>query len=832
MSRRARGVWTWITLIAVLSTGCQPTQPFFYMEDGDLSHYIDVATKIEYPDVNEPRLAEVEGALPPLTVANADNYSTWDLTLEEVTRLTLVNSDVMRVLGGRVVSNAPDTLTRNIVSTFGVTTTYDPALLESAYGANTGVPQSGTGVEAALAEFDAQLSSSVVFQKNDRPQNVDRGANVFFPQILSQDLGTFQAGINKTTPDGTQLFMRNNTIYDNNNNPTRALPSDWVTNIEAGFVHPLLQGRGTQYNRIAGPFSFNQYAAGFVNPIDGVMIQRIRMDQALADFEGGVINLIRDVETAYWELYFAYRTLDARKTGRDAALATWRKVYALYLANAIGGEAAAEAQSKAQFFTFRAQVETAFSELLRAENRLRYIMGLSPSDGRLIRPADEPAKARVEFDWNGVLNEGLVRRVEIRKKKWDIKQRELELIAARNHLLPRLDFAGQYRWLGRGDRLLDTTASGLSEIQPGSNAFESLTGGDFQEWELGLQFSMPIGNRVPQLIVRHHQLLMARERALLRDVELEISHQVADALRDIERDFQVSQTLLNSVIASQQEVAAVEEEYEIDRVTLDLLLDAQRRLSDAEVSFYRSLIDYNLSIMRLHERKGSLLEYNSVWLQEGPWPGKAYFDALRLARRRDASVKIDYGFTRPNVVSRGPVAQGSPQGMPAEGEVILEGPAMPQSPTEELPPAPPENGGQEEPDRILPEPEGEVRKRATPPMLSEIFGGSAEPIAKVPAAMDAASSLPRPATRDGDQDSRGAADEAADAKITKDAKVDLVEFQSSEALREPKTFNPLRTALPASPEPATGRNGQIDAGQETSSPKPIDIGWREAGDEG
>ncbi|MCG8450596.1 MAG: hypothetical protein MI725_13590, partial [Pirellulales bacterium] len=74
-------------------------------------------------------------------------------------------------------------------------------------------------------------------------------------------------------------------------------------------------------------------------------------------------------------------------------------------------------------------------------------------------------------------------------------------------------------------------------------------------------------------------------------------------------------------------------------------------------AFYRSLVDYNRAIMRLHFRKGSLLEYNGVYLAEGPWPGKAQFDALRRARERDAGTYVDYGFTRPNVISRGPHAQ-------------------------------------------------------------------------------------------------------------------------------------------------------------------------------
>jgi hypothetical protein len=102
--------------------------------------------------------------------------------------------------------------------------------------------------------------------------------------------------------------------------------------------------------------------------------------------------------------------------------------------------------------------------------------------------------------------------------------------------------------------------------------------------------------------------------------------------------------------------------------------------------------------MRLHYANGSLLEYNGVYLAEGPWPGKAYFDALRRARQRDASTFIDYGFTRPSVISRGPIPQvtGTPNGaqrpapMPTEAihpvpPVENQGPAAGATPPEPIP---------------------------------------------------------------------------------------------------------------------------------------------------
>ena len=229
--------------------------------------------------------------------------------------------------------------------------------------------------------------------------------------------------------------------------------------------------------------SFDQYAAGLGNPIDGVMIARIRTDQSLADFEGGVRNIMRDLEDAYWELYFAYRDLEARKMGRDSALETWKKTAALYRTGSRGGSADREAQARSQYFLFRAQVEQALTDVFKNENRLRYIMGLSMSDGKLIRPADEPTTARVAFDWCGIHCEALTRRVEIRREKWEIKRRELELIAARNFLLPRIDAVGRYRWLGLGDELINQNHNEFFEQD--SSAFGVLTSGEFQNWQLG-----------------------------------------------------------------------------------------------------------------------------------------------------------------------------------------------------------------------------------------------------------------------------------------------------------------------------------------------------------
>ena len=659
VKRLAKQLWVAITSLTLVASGCAPRQPFYFFEDGDLSHYVGAIQKLEFPDSDQPPLDEAAGASEPLTLSNPSFDNIWELSLEEAIRTCLENGKVLRNLGGRFASfGGPRPQTGEpavslLTAPSQTPSIYDPAIVET---------DPFRGVESALALFDAQLSSSLTWERQNRPQNIGGpiGTAVFQQQFLG-DTGNWTTGIQKRTATGATWGFANSTLYDNNNSPIRqdGVPSTWTTNYDFTFSQPLLQGAGVTYNRIAGPDFFDNLY-GRPN-FRGVLLARINADISLAEFEAGVRNLVSDTEQSYWELYFAYRNLEARKAGRDSSLEAWRKVHALYVEQSRGGEADKEAQAREQYFFFRSEVEQALTDVYRAENRLRFMMGISASDGRLIRPSDEPTTARIAFDWQQSLVEALSRSAELRKQKWLIKQRELELTAAKNLILPRLDMVGRWRFLGMGQELINQNyqpynANGNDPLN-GTDAYSTLFSGQFQEWQAGAQFLMPLGFRRELATVRHHQLQLARERARLQDEELEASHALVDAVRNVDTNFALAQTNFNRRVAAERQVEAVQAAYDANTVTLDQLLDAQRRRAEAESSYYRSVVDYNRSISQLHYRKGSLLEYNGVFLAEGPWPGKAYFDAHRRARQRDASLYLDYRHSRPGVFSRGAISQ-------------------------------------------------------------------------------------------------------------------------------------------------------------------------------
>jgi outer membrane protein TolC len=709
-----------LAVLMVLAPGCAPKQPFYFHEDGDLSHYKDVATDIEYPDVESCTLDEVAGAAPPATLRNIEEREPWPLPLEEAVQTALANSKVVRQLRAGYTSPLIPQADGLLRSPDAIATVYDPAIVES--------DPRLQGVEAALSEFDAQLTGALSWQKNETPQNF--ATDDVFAQVRAQDLGSFQAELAKQSVTGSRFAVRHQTVYDWNNSPIRAVPSDWSTNFELEARQPFLRGAGMQFNRIAGPIG-NTFGSA-IRPFSGVVIARINNDITLADFEAQVLNQVSDVEITYRELYFAYRDLDAKREGRDSALQEWRRVKTLAEVGDSRGRRFNEARARQQYFLFRSQVEDALCTLFEIEARLRYLMGIAASDCRIIRPVEEPSTARVEFDWCAVQGEALARVVHLRRQKWQIKRAEMELIAARNYLLPQLDGVARYRFLGLGDDLIDPNGHGIPPAE-GSDAFSTLTDGDFQEWELGLQMSVPIGFRRELSAVRHYQLRLARERARLQDQELEVSHTLSDAIRNLHCHYALMETNFNLWLAAEDQLNTAQtlvevgagpgEDNPID--PFDQLLQAQRNLAEAKTAYFRSLVDYNKSITEVHFRKGSLLEYNNVFLAEGPWPGKAYFDACERGRERDAGLFVDYGFTRPRVMSRGPYEQFQ-HGAPgwSEGGAAVEGVPTPAAdPADESnPPFP----GSAVPGPVDDEPPGDLPRRAAPEVPSVIPEDDAE----------------------------------------------------------------------------------------------------------
>jgi hypothetical protein len=242
-------------------------------------------------------------------------------------------------------------------------------------------------------------------------------------------------------------------------------------------------------------------------------------------------------------------------------------------------------------------------------------MGLPINDGKLIRPCDKPPEAKMSFDWCEIAEEALARRPELRRQQSMVERANMELVANRNFLLPRLDLTGRYRWRGFGHDLIAPADPANSF----DNAYANLTSGQFQEWELGFMYSMTVGFRREHAAVRNSQMRVARERAILEEQQRQTIHDLADAYADAQRAYLHMQTAYNRLNAAEDQFRRANDAFfELGgKVSLELVLDARIRLADAETGYHRARIEYAVALKNVHFEKGSLLEHNGAFLADG-----------------------------------------------------------------------------------------------------------------------------------------------------------------------------------------------------------------------
>ena len=602
-SRLARGTRVLMIVALLLNSGCVTRYPWKKTVGNDTTELERVLTRKEQP---EAEIYPASFSSAPVTVRKEfmlENLQYRDVSLSETVTIAMQNSNVLRELGGVLLKN--------------------PESVASQY--NPGVWQTDPrfSPEAALSAFDAQLAATSYFNKKDQTFN-----NPFFSggtNNLKQQLDDYTVELSKRTATGSRLALRGVGNYDANNAPSNTFPSVWNTYVEGEIRQPLLQGGGIEFNRIAGPGA----TPGVYN---GVLIARTNNEISQIDFEISVRDYVSNVENAYWDLYFAYRDLDARIRAMNRALEAWNRVKAK-ADNELESDARVALASE-QYYRFKDEVLEALtgrvvqgtqnrngstggtlrgsSGVQVAERRLRFLIGLPINDDALLGPLEEPLQAEVLFHWDTSIQEALTRRPELRLQQLQIKKRQMELMAANNFITPRLDTVGSYRFRGFGDELL---------AYDKSSSISTLAAGDHQEWYLGLEYNVPLGYRKGHLAITNAELLLSRERVIQREQEREVVLDLSNAVADAVRAYESCQNALNRLDASSRVLTSYEtqERNDLD-VNIDRLLDAQRRVVEAEIRYFRARVEYAVALKNVHLEKGSLMAYCDLEIFDGESP--------------------------------------------------------------------------------------------------------------------------------------------------------------------------------------------------------------------
>src|SRR3989304_1699958 len=373
-------------------------------------------------------------------------------------------------------------------------------------------------VTVAKAVFDPAAFAEIFFS-NSQPQN---RAGLALNAVNENEDIDGAAGPRQFLPTGANYEVRYGTNRnDTNTSFLQVLNPAYTNDLTLTLTQPLLKNFGVDVNRTAIKIAQND------REISG---DRLRQR---------VMDVITQVQTAYWELVFALE--DLKVAQRSLGLA--KELSQLNRARVRAGVAAPVeiTQAEADVAAREAGVTVAEKQLRDAEDRLKVVLNI-PAQGEwggAILPADPARFDPVRLDLPGAIADGLQKRPDYRAAKVDLASRELNIRFTRNQLLPDLALEGRVGTNGLGGNF--------------GKGSEELGAGDFYGARAGLVFSVPLGNRAARGEFLKAQLGRDQAQVSLRSLELNITAEVREAVRRIERDAKlVDQTKAARGLAEEQ----------------------------------------------------------------------------------------------------------------------------------------------------------------------------------------------------------------------------------------------------------------------------------------
>jgi len=562
---------------------------------------------------------------PPRTPQNPEAQEVWPMTLQDAIKFGLDNGEIIRVIslgaqGIPIGGFEPTPLNTGPSGALGqgtLTSVYDPAIQE-------------TQIAQSLSRFDAQLTTSMLWGQSEQPFNNAIQAGTFnataarFPVIFNQQTRTFSSGLQKILATGGSAALTHNVNFAYSNSPANVFPGAYTTNTQLRFTQPLLGG--TQQN-----------PSGLEANRAPIIIARLTADSTVWQFKAEVMAMVRSIEQQYWALAQQHIQLWSKEVAVELGEEILRREQAKFEVGS--GSVPNVAEAKEQLERFRLELVTATADVITTERQLRNILGLKPADNRRIIPVTAPTDARLEPDWDVSLAQMVSFQPDIVRNQLLTRVAELQLLVARNQLLPQLNLDALYQFNGFGHTLDRAEAVGtganIQAINPLTQALQRTAGvntlpgsyHNFQSYQVGLTFIMPLGFRGALANTRQAQYQLLRQRAFLQQVVHQTTHSLARFFLEVDANYKQFKTAGRLREAAQQRLEAQQAFYEAGTITIDRYLDALRNWSTAVALEAQYKTSYNTSIIALEEAKGTLLAYDNIALAEGPHPAKAYVQA-------------------------------------------------------------------------------------------------------------------------------------------------------------------------------------------------------------
>jgi outer membrane protein TolC len=385
------------------------------------------------------------------------------------------------------------------------------------------------------------------------------------------------------------------------NNETTVLEPAYSSDFRFGLNQPLLRDFGVDVNR------------RFIN------IARNNLGISEGAFETALMVGVLGAEQAYYDLIYARQNYDVRRQSLDLARDQERITQ---IRIDVGASAPLDIlEPRVAIATREEEVIAAEASIRDAEDRLRRLMNLPASEwDRPIIPTEPIAFTPVIVDLEASVTRAFQLRPEIRQAGLGVENDEIELLYARNQVLPELDLNLNYGLAGLGGSQIirDPLTNEPIGIIGGafSDAINQVFGLDYPNWTTSFTVGVPIRNIGARAERRRAELNLERAVQDKADVEQFVAIQVRQAARDIETGSRQIAASSAARDAAEQNLEAERRRFENGMSTNFDVLRVQQALSDARSREIQALVAYKKAVATYHRAVGDLLQVRGIAVNE------------------------------------------------------------------------------------------------------------------------------------------------------------------------------------------------------------------------
>ena len=448
-----------------------------------------------------------------------------------------------------------------------------------------------------LSEFDATLGLEL-----STGRKTQQLASAFSsPNRMENDNDNWDLSLSQKLVTGANYQFDFTNNRNKTNSATAGLNPSYSSEFQLSLTQPLLKNFGIDLNK------------------RNIHIAKNEVDISDHEFKTKVIETVSEVENTYWDFVFTLGDLEVKQKSLERAKDFQRRVKAQVLVGTMAPietlQAESEVASREEFLL------TAQDAIDDNQDKLKNILNIDFSSPQGISPIYPSTQANVlieDFDFNEIVKMALSNRPDYLAKKKDLENKDILVKYQENQIYPSVDLVGSLGINGLSGEAITITSGtfqGTSAYGGGyGNSLTDALSTNYYDWEFGVKFSYPLGNRSAKSKLSASRLEKAQLILGIKDLEKKIILEVRESARQLTTDSKRIKAATIAKKLAEEKLKAEGKKFEVGLSTSFNVLKFQEDLAEAQSNEIKTIIDYKQSRIRFRKSIASTLKHHDVTL--------------------------------------------------------------------------------------------------------------------------------------------------------------------------------------------------------------------------